>query len=67
VSSGSKPMSVKSNHTCSSFHSHKNLSFDDDDIVKNDALHYILSKFFLSKDKSKNIVDVLIDIQKKLD
>jgi len=64
---GSKPgsvMSVRSNSSCSSNHS--NESFDDEEIMQKDALYYILSKFFLSSDGTKNIVDVLMDIQKKL-
>jgi hypothetical protein len=58
-SESSKPMSVVS--SCSS-----KISFDDDDIVKNDALYYILSKFFLSSDGTKNLVDVLVEINDKL-
>lgn len=65
-SSGSKPMSVKSNHSCSSVGSQGDISFNEDDIIRNDALYFILSKFFMSKDQTKNIVDVLLDIQKKL-
>lgn len=57
-------MSVRSNSSCSSNHS--NESFDDEEIMQKDALYYILSKFFLSSDGTKNIVDVLMDIQKKL-
>lgn len=56
-SNSSKPMS-----SCSS----GKISFNDDDIVRNDALYYILSKFFMSKDGSKNIVDVLMEIKANL-
>jgi hypothetical protein len=66
-SSGSKPMSVKSNHSCRSVGSQEdNMSINEEEILRKDALYFILSKFFMSKDKSKNIVDVLLDIQKKL-
>jgi hypothetical protein len=42
------------------------VSFDDEDIMNNDALYYILSKFFMTKDGKKNIADILSDILDKL-